>query len=104
MHRRRSAITCSGRYPDSSHPGDPVLIGPHDNALLYYANIERSDGGLVTQTSRTLAFVGIGETLVQAEQAAESAASGVKGKVRHRRDIGTGALLDRRIAHMKELR
>jgi len=91
-------------YPDSPHAGDPVLIGTHDDALLYYANIERSNGGLVTQTSRTLAFVGIGESLEQAEQAAESAASAVKGKVRHRRDIGTQELLDRRIAHMKELR
>ena len=91
-------------YPDSPHAGDPVLIGPHDDALLYYANIERMNGGLVTQTSRTLAFVGIGETLGQAEQAAECAASSVRGKVRHRRDIGTQELLDRRVAHMKELR
>src|SRR5208337_3068705 len=85
-------------YPDSPHAGDPVIIGSHDDALLYYANIERSNGGLVTQTSRTLAFVGLGETLEQAEQAAESAASAVKGKVRHRRDIGTQELLNRRIA------
>jgi phosphoribosylamine--glycine ligase len=91
-------------YPDSPHAGDPVFIGPHDDALLYYANIERMNGGLVTQTSRTLAFVGMGETLDEAEQAAESAASGVTGKVRHRRDIGTRELLSRRIAHMKELR
>ena len=71
-------------YPDSPHAGDPVLLGSHDDALLYYANIERSNKGLVTQTSRTLAFVGIGETLELAEQAAESAASAVKGKIRHR--------------------
>jgi len=28
----------------------------------------------------------------------------VKGRVRYRRDIGTSALLEQRIAHMKELR
>ena len=91
-------------YPEAPHSGDAIALGSHDNALLYYANVEKQDGGLVTLTSRTLAFVGIGETLEQAEQAAEQAASGVKGKVRHRRDIGTKVLLEKRIAHMRELR
>ena len=91
-------------YPEAPHAGDAITLGPHDNALLYYANVEKRDGELVTLTSRTLAFVGIGETLEQAEQAAEQAASGVKGKVRHRRDIGTKELLEKRIAHMRELR
>jgi phosphoribosylamine---glycine ligase len=91
-------------YPATPHAGDPLTVGAHNDALLYYANVEQADGKLVTQSSRTLAFVGIGGTLEEAEQAAERAASGVTGLVRHRRDIGTQALLDRRIAHMKELR
>lgn len=91
-------------YPESPHAGDVISLGPHKNALLYYANVEKSGGSLVTLTSRTLAFVGIGDTLEQAEQAAEAAATEVKGNVRHRRDIGTAALLEKRIAHMKELR
>jgi len=91
-------------YPDTPHAGDPVTLPDNPPALLYYANIEKSDAGnLVTQTSRTLAYVGRGETLEEAERNAEQAASGVKGAVRYRRDIGTRALLDRRIAHMKEL-
>ncbi|MCK9630790.1 MAG: phosphoribosylamine--glycine ligase [Methanoregula sp.] len=91
-------------YPESPGAGEVITVGPHSNALLYYANVEKAGENLVTQTSRTLAFVGIGETLDQAEQAAEQAASEVKGCVRHRRDIGTNALLEKRIAHMKELR
>jgi phosphoribosylamine--glycine ligase len=91
-------------YPDSPHAGDSIQVGSHNGALLYYANVESTDGRLVTQTSRSIAFVGIGETLEKAEQAAESAASAVRGKVRHRRDIGTQVLLGRRIDHMKELR
>jgi phosphoribosylamine---glycine ligase len=91
-------------YPASPHAGDKITLGPHDDALLYYANVERKNGDLVTQTSRTLAFVGMGETLEEAERAAEHAASAVTGRVRHRRDIGTRELLERRIAHMKELR
>lgn len=91
-------------YPDKPVPGDPVTVGEHPGALLYYANIEERDGSLATLSSRTLAFVGMGETLEEAEQHAEGAASSVKGNVRYRRDIGTLKLLDQRIAHMKELR
>jgi phosphoribosylamine---glycine ligase len=91
-------------YPDTPHAGDPVTLSANPRALLYYANVEKNaDGSLVTQTSRTLAYVGTGETLEEAERNAERAASGVRGAVRYRRDIGTRALLDRRIAHMKEL-
>jgi phosphoribosylamine---glycine ligase len=91
-------------YPDTPAAGDPVSIGDYKDALLYYANIEERNGGLVTLTSRTLAFVGLGDTLEEAESAAEQAAAGVKGNIRYRSDIGTRNLLDQRIAHMKELR
>jgi len=91
-------------YPDTPHAGDPITLPSDSQALLYYANVERSgSGSLVTQTSRTLAYVGVGETLEEAEQNAEQAVSGVTGAVRYRRDIGTRTLLDRRITHMKEL-
>ena len=91
-------------YPDSPHPGDPVTFRFFENALVYYANVEALQGRLSTLTSRTLAFVGLGPTLEEAEQFAEQAASAVTGNVRHRRDIGTRALLEQRINHMKELR
>ena len=91
-------------YPDTPHAGDPVTLPADTRALLYYANVEKSaSGALLTQTSRTLAYVGIGDTLEEAERNAEQAASGVTGEVRYRSDIGTRTLLDRRIAHMKEL-
>jgi len=91
-------------YPNSPAKGDPITIGPHTGALLYYANVEERGGILSTLSSRTLAFVGVGPTLEEAEQRAELSASAVEGRVRYRRDIGTRALLDRRISHMKELR
>jgi phosphoribosylamine--glycine ligase len=71
---------------------------------MYYANVEENKGKLSTLTSRTLAFVGIGPTLEEAERVAEQSASAVNGPVRYRRDIGTRSLLEQRIAHMKELR
>jgi len=91
-------------YPDFPEKGDPITIGTQAQALLYYANVEEHEGKLSTLGSRTLAFVGVGPTLEEAEQRAELSASTVKGRVRYRRDIGTRELLERRIAHMKELR
>jgi len=91
-------------YPDSAVAGDLITMGTPSGALLYYANVEEQGGKLSTLTSRALAFVGIGPTLKEAEQSAELSASAVKGRVRYRRDIGTRALLEQRIAHMKELR
>jgi phosphoribosylamine--glycine ligase len=91
-------------YPDNPVAGSPVTIGDHTGSLLYFANIEERDGNLVSLTSRTLAFVGIGDTLEEAEKHAESAAASVSGRVRYRQDIGTRKLLESRITHMKELR
>jgi len=91
-------------YPESPVAGDPITLGASSGAILYYANVEEHEGKLSTLTSRALAFVGIGPTLKEAEQSAEQSASAVKGRVRYRRDIGTSALLEQRIAHMKELR
>ncbi len=91
-------------YPDAPNIGDQLIIENPGAALLYYANVDERDGQLFTQSSRTIAFVGIGQTLEEAEQKAEMAASTVKGRVRHRRDIGTTGLLSKRCNHMKELR
>ena len=90
-------------YPAAPQVNKPLFLGDTGKAILYYANVEETAGALKTLTSRTLAFVGKAPTLAEAEAIAEHAASGVTGSVRHRRDIGTQALLDRRIAHMKEL-
>ena len=79
-------------------------LGDPGSARLYYANVEERDGRLWTLRSRTLAFVGTGTTLEEAEDAAERAAAGVTGPVRHRRDIGTRALLEQRCAHMRTIR
>jgi phosphoribosylamine--glycine ligase len=91
-------------YPESPHAGDPIQVSDPNGAIIYYANVEERDGSLVTLTSRTLAFVGIGDTLEAAECIAERAAASVRGLVRYRKDIGTVELLSQRVAHMKELR
>lgn len=91
-------------YPENPKTGDPLFIKNQGDAFLYYANVLEEDGRLYTQTSRTLAFVGMAKTLPEAEDIAESAASSVKGAVRYRKDIGTKEVLNKRIDHMKEIR
>ncbi len=91
-------------YPDTPVIGGKLVVGPANKALCYYASVIRDGPYFITQSSRTMAFVGIGDTLDEAEQIAEEAASAVQGPVRHRRDIGTKAVLEKRIAHMREIR
>ncbi len=91
-------------YPDAPGPSAPIDPGAPRAARLYYANVEECDGRLWTQRSRTLAFVGTGPTLEEAEAVAEAAAAGVTGPVRYRRDIGTRSLLEQRCAHMRSIR
>ncbi|MBP1928036.1 phosphoribosylamine--glycine ligase [Methanolinea mesophila] len=104
----RKATVCKyivpSGYPETPNPGEPFSVHDYGNARLYYANVEEREGMLYTQTSRTMAFVGIADTLSEAETIAEHAAGSVKGPVRHRKDIGTADLLARRCAHMKEIR
>jgi phosphoribosylamine--glycine ligase len=90
-------------YPAAPVTGAPLTLGDYGDALLYYANVEERDGTLYTLTSRTLAFVGRGDTLEEAEAIAEKAASSVVGRVFHRRDIGTREILEKRCQHMREI-
>jgi phosphoribosylamine--glycine ligase len=91
-------------YPETPVTNAPLTIGDYGKALLYYANVEEKEGTLLTQTSRTLAFVGVGDTLEEAEEIAEKGASSVSGHARHRKDIGTRSLLEKRMHHMQEIR
>jgi phosphoribosylamine--glycine ligase len=91
-------------YPGSPRSGEPVTPAAGGGVCLYYANVEERGGAFYTLTSRTLAFVGIAGTLEEAERAAEAAASSSKGRVYHRRDIGTRELLAKRTAHMEAIR
>ena len=72
---------------------------------VYFANVDQKDGKLLTGTSRSIGVVGIGSTIDEAEKNCEKALKFVKCDhmaVRH--DIGTKALVQKRVDHMKELR
>jgi len=81
-----------------------IEIGPLGGARLYYSSVDKRDDGLYMTSSRAIGVVGIADGLEEAEVIAEKAASAVKGAVDHRSDIGTEALIGKRIRHMRELR
>lgn len=71
---------------------------------VYYGAVNRTDKGLFLTGSRAIAVVGIGDDLCEAERTAEHAVNQVVGPLRHRPDIGTRDLVQKRIDHMRLLR
>ncbi len=94
-------------YPGKSITDQPLQINnkpiSSSGAKAFYASVYEKDGAIFTQKSRSIAMVGIAQTISEAEKIAESACLAVKGKVWHRKDIGTDALVQKRIEHMKKL-
>ena len=92
-------------YPDNPVKGEPVdlsnIINPDS---LFYASVNVQNGKLIESGSRTIAVVGIADSISSAEQIAEKEVSAIGGPLFHRADIGTDALVQKRIDQMKLLR
>ncbi len=92
-------------YPDKAVKGQKIEIGKVPPGVkMYYSSVDQTDEGLILSSSRAVAFVGIADSIVEAEQLAESTCGSVKGPVFHRKDIGTAELIAKRVAMMHELR
>ena len=89
-------------YPENPKAGK-ITVPTDTKALIYYASVDEKDGGIWTTNSRGVAFVGMGDTIGEAEQIAEDAASKVTGAVYHRRDIGTKELVQKRVEHIRQI-
>lgn len=83
---------------------DLVQIGDIGEAALYYSSVNQDATGCHLTSSRAVAVLGMSPDLAQAERIAEQAACNITGDVAHRPDIGTAALIAKRIRHMEELR
>lgn len=95
-------------YPEESVKDVAIELPDIDNSgpnlRMYFGAVGRGKGDEVVLTgSRAIAFVGIGATLAEAERAAERGASSVRGPVFHRKDIGTAALVQRRVDHVNAI-
>lgn len=94
-------------YPGKALTNQPLQINSQTlnslGAKIYYASVYEEDGIIYTQSSRSIALVGIADTISDAERIAEGSCSAVIGKVWHRKDIGTDALVKKRMDHVKAL-
>ncbi|WP_103933150.1 phosphoribosylamine--glycine ligase [Bryocella elongata] len=93
-------------YPEAPRKGDQVRLPEQipGSAQLYLGAVDEVDGILVGTGSRTVAVVATAETLAAAELVAEQVIATIPGPFFHRADIGTKALIQRRIDHMTRLR
>ena len=95
-------------YPEHATLGQVISVDEgaiaRQAARVFYASVDVMDGRIVTTASRTVGVVGVSDTIDSAERIAEEATAHVKGPLRHRRDIGTSALIQKRIDHVRSIR
>ena len=92
-------------YPDDPVKGEPINVSSLENSdRLFYASVDIKHGSLVEAGSRTVAVVGIADSIAEAEVIAEKEVSSVSGPLFHRSDIGTETVIQDRINHMSSLR
>ena len=92
-------------YPDNPIKNESIDLSKVKNSdLLYYASVDIKDGVLVESGSRTIATVGISNSIFSAEKIAEESISCVEGPLFHRTDIGTPLLIEKRKNNMDSLR
>ena len=93
-------------YPDHPRKGDrvPVPATLPPATTVYLGSVDMQDNTLLSAGSRTLAVVSRGSSLSEAESLCELVLDGIRGPFFHRSDIGTSALIARRVDHMNSLR
>ncbi|UCH72296.1 MAG: phosphoribosylamine--glycine ligase, partial [Thermoplasmatales archaeon] len=113
LQMKRKSTVCKYVVPEGygveSMVGERVFVDENGikstGSELFYASVNKENDFITTTSSRSLAVVGISDTLSQAENICEEALNYVKGDhifIRH--DIGTPGLVEKRITHMNKLR
>ena len=92
-------------YPENPVSDSPIKVASfeNENIRLYYSSVYEKEGVVYTTRSRAAAVVGIADTLDGAERNAQEAVGLISGRLRYRSDIGTRALVERRVEHMNLL-
>ncbi len=91
-------------HPDAASSRAKIEVGDVGKARLYYSSVDKKEDGLYLSSSRAIGIVGIADTLEEARKIAEGGVKAVSGPVAYRTDIGTDALIQKRIDHMKKIR
>ncbi|MBT3949420.1 phosphoribosylamine--glycine ligase [Candidatus Parcubacteria bacterium] len=92
-------------YPDSPVKDQKIDISEVTNQdQLYLASVDEREDGLYEIGSRTVAVVGVADSISEAQETAESEINKIKGPLFHREDIGTTELIQKRVDMMKDLK
>ncbi len=92
-------------YPETPCKGEKIIVGDVPTGVkVYYASVDSREDGLYLSGSRAIAFVGIGETLEEAEKLASSAVGSVTGPVFYRTDIATKEVVSKKVEMMRSIR
>jgi phosphoribosylamine--glycine ligase len=91
-------------HPDAASSRAKIEVGDVGKARIYYSSVDKKEDGLYLSSSRAIGIVGIADTLEEARKIAEEGVKAVSGPVAYRTDIGTDALIQKRIDHMKKIR
>jgi phosphoribosylamine--glycine ligase len=91
-------------HSDAASSRAKIEVGDVRKARLYYSSVDKKEDGLYLSSSRAIGIVGIADTLDMARKIAEEGVKAVRGPVAYREDIGTDALIQKRIDHMKKIR
>lgn len=83
---------------------DLIQISDLGKASLYYSSVNSDAAGRHLTSSRAVAVLGMSYDLAKAEKIAEQGTLAITGAVDHRSDIGTAALIAKRVRHLEELR
>ncbi len=109
VHFSNKATVCKYAVPEG-YPNKPVKDEQIDISTiknpdgLFYASVNIQNGKLVEAGSRTVAVVGMANSISNAEKIAEKEVSAIAGPLFHRSDIGTDMVIQKRINHMKSIR
>ncbi|MBU0706379.1 phosphoribosylamine--glycine ligase [Patescibacteria group bacterium] len=92
-------------YPTNPRKGDKIEIGELPGGVKFYlASVDQRTDGLYMLGSRAVAFVGMADTIEEAETLAQKGVESVSGPIFYREDIGTAELIQARVYMMKKLR
>ena len=91
-------------HSDAASSRAKIEVGDVRKARLYYSSVDKKEDGLYLSSSRAIGIVGIADTLDMARKIAEEGVKAIRGPVAYREDIGTDALIQKRIDHMKKIR
>lgn len=104
------ATVCKYVVPEG-YPENPVkdkvidVSGVDQNKVkLFYASIDKKDNQLYLKGSRAVALVAKADSLEEAEKIVQQEIVKIKGSVFFREDIGTKALINKRIESLKKIR